>query len=104
MKKLVFLGACLLVLRVHPVVSAAADPEVIVVTCFSNATKLRFVISRGAGRSEVVEVSYTGSSEKALLAQSEAYHRIVQRLYQEGYTHQGNALVGTNTTLFVKSR
>lgn len=105
MRKLIVLGACLLALGVYPSVALAADPEVVVVRVYEQlGSPSRLVISRGAGKTEVLDFP-NGYSEKNVVAAAELYHRIVTQLYQEGYVLQGTLKSGdiSGTMLFVKA-
>ena len=85
MKKLVFFAACLLTLGLHPITSYAADPDIVVVRIHEGDTNVRAIISHGEGKDEVIEFP-TGGLEKRLVASADGYHKLLFKLYQEGYT------------------
>jgi hypothetical protein len=97
MKKLVFFAACLLTLGLHPITSYAADPDIVVVRIHEGDTNVRAVISHGEGK------------EKRLVASADGYHKLLFKLYQEGYTLKSTfSASGVNVTsttlLFIKGQ
>jgi hypothetical protein len=102
MKKLVFLIVCLLTLGLHPIASDAANPDIVVVRIHESETMVRVVISHGEGKDEVVEFP-TGALEKRLTASANGYHKMLSKLYQEGYslksTFSASGINVTSTTL-----
>lgn len=106
MKKLVFLGACLLALASSPTPAHATDPGIVVVRIYEGETMARVVISHGGGKDEVVEFP-NGRPEKRLTASAEGYHKVISQLYQGGCSLKGTfSAAGTNvpttTLLFLK--
>jgi opacity protein-like surface antigen len=107
MKKLLLLCACLLALSA-PLRAAVAPPEIIIVRIYEgNSTTI--IITRGEGKSEKIEIE-NGMSDKKLIQASEGYYKVIERLYQEGYTVQStfstvyDANSGFTTVLFAKAR
>lgn len=90
MKKLLLLSACLLALAARPAAAQAQTPDLVVVRVKELGKALRFVITRGAGRSEDVEFPKSGSADQRMTNVSEAYHKVFSKLYQEGYSLQSN--------------
>jgi hypothetical protein len=105
MKKLVFLGACLLALGSSPVMAQTGGPEVVVVRLFDNGTSVNLVISRGPSKSEKVAFGSGGRDER-LTETAEAYQQLVAKLYQEGYSLKSTftAVNGLATLVFVKGQ
>lgn len=107
MKKLLFLGACLVALASSPAWAQAGEPEVVVVRVVEKiAGKNRLVVVRGEGKSEEVELD-SGLNTKSMTASGEAMRRVFAQLYHEGYTlkstfsgSQGFA----STLVFVKEK
>jgi len=106
MKKLFFLCACLLALATQPC-AAAAPPEIVVVRIYEGSHTV-IIITRGEGKSEKIEVD-NGITDKKLIQANEGYYKVLERLYQEGYTVQStfSTLYDTNrgftTLLFAKA-
>jgi hypothetical protein len=101
MKKLVFLGACLVALASSPVAAQASAPEVVVVRILNN-----LVIVRPGGKTE--EVDYAGGTNaKSLTDSGITVQRVITKLYQEGYvlksTYSGSAVSGA-TLIFLKEK
>ncbi|OGX83492.1 hypothetical protein [Hymenobacter coccineus] len=103
MKKLLLLSACLLALAARPAAAQTPSPEIVVVRIYEFPTKVHLVITRGEGKSEVMEFD-SGASDKRLTASGEGYYKFINKLYQEGYalqsTFPGNQ--GFTTLLLVK--
>ena len=108
MKKLLLLCACLLALSVNPVLSHAGDPQMVVVRLHEYDTSVHLAITHGDGQTEFLKFD-SGITEKRLMASAEGYHRVLLKLYQEGYVLQSTfsaapTASGTFTTLlFVKA-
>jgi len=107
MKKLFFLGACLVALASQPVAGQTGGADVVVVRVDeSNAKKVRVVVSYGNGKTEVslIEGAYNVEGSQAIV---EGYQRVFQKLYHEGYSLK-NSFTGTyNATqsfVFVKGQ
>lgn len=103
MRKLLFLSACLLALAARPVMAQTASPEIVVVRVYEYPTKVHLVLTRGEGKSEVVEFD-SGASDKRLSTSGEGYYKVVNKLYQEGYALHStfSGAQGYTTLLFVK--
>ena len=97
MKKLLLLCACLLVWAA-PLRAAAAPPEIVVVRVYDNGGSVSVVITRGEGKSELLNFE-GGSSDKKHIQASEGYYTFINKLYQEGYTLQGSFVNSQFTTL-----
>lgn len=108
MKKRCFLCVCLLAMASFPVLAQTGGPDVVVVSLSYGRTvfTIKAVITREAGKSEVVEIPAGGSEEKKI-ATSQGYQSLISKLYQQGYsikstfTLEGN---GATTLVFVKGQ
>ena len=104
MKKLLFLGACLVALNSQPVMAQTGTPEVVVVRVVDSGG--RFVIGRPGGKTEEVSFSSTYSS-KGLAESAVQLQQAVAALYQQGYalkstfTGSGGSV---STLIFVKEK
>ena len=107
MKKLFLLFACLLALLANPVKAAAGDPEIVVIRIYEYASSVDMSITRGPDKTEYLEFK-NGSSEKKLAASGQGYHKVLFKLYQEGYvlqstfTSQLNAGSSLTTLVLIK--
>jgi hypothetical protein len=87
MKKLLFLGACLLALALQPVKAQTGGSDVVVVRVDEGSSKkVQFIIAYGNASAELTEIELDAKSyeqrDKSIL---EAYQRVFQKLYKEGY-------------------
>lgn len=97
MKKLILFCACLLALAA-PARAAVAPPEIIVVRIYEGS-HTTIIITRGEGKSEKIEIE-NGISDKRLIQANEGYYKVLERLYEEGYTVQStfSTVYDTNRT------
>lgn len=110
MKKKFFLGACLVALASSPAMAQVGVAETVVVTVENNVG-LHVVISRGPGKSEVVEVSYKEIRQNPA-AQEERLQQVFDKLFQQGFSLQGTyggggagrsgSFLFNNTLIFTK--
>lgn len=110
MKKLFFWGACLVALASGPAVAQTGGVETVVVTVENNLG-LHIVISRGPGKSEVVEVSYKEVRQNPT-AEEEGLQQVFNKLFQQGFSLQGTyggggagrsgSFLFNNTLIFTK--
>jgi hypothetical protein len=102
MKKLLFLGACLVALASQPVMAQTAGPEVVVVQAYFPIGTGRVVISRGPGKTEELEFK-NGFRQTAA---AESYQQVIAKLYQEGYSIKTSfsSTSGLSTLIFVKEK
>jgi hypothetical protein len=110
MKKLFFLWACLVALASSPVMAQTGVVETVVVTV-ENDIGLHIVISRGPGKSEVVEVSYKEVRQNPA-AREEELQQVVDKLFRQGFGLQGTyggggagrsgSFYSKNTLIFTK--
>ena len=108
MKKLLFLGACLVALASQPVKAQTARPEVIVVSVRAGGIgKTRVVLAYGGGKTEEKMIKNASNSDKAQDEAAAAYQGIIAELYQQGYSLKSTFVEfqGTVSTLvFVKGQ
>jgi hypothetical protein len=83
MKKLVFLGACLVALASQPVKAQIGTTDLVVIKVSETRNFLRFSIARGQQAPEEVQIDL-GKEEKA----SAAYYTILSKYYVQGYVLQ----------------
>lgn len=106
MKYYFVICACLWALLGSPVHAYAADSDVVVVRVQDGGGgDVRCVVTRGEGKSEEV-VFKSGYKATSLGIAAEGYHKLIARLYQEGYVLQGTVSTGaglTSTLFFVKA-
>lgn len=105
MKKLLFLGACLVALASQPVVAQTSGPEVVVVRVFDAGINVHLAINRGKGKTELVTFS-SGANDKHLAEAAEGYQQALFKLYQEGYTLKSTFTTSDrlSTLVFVKGQ
>ncbi|MDO7851384.1 hypothetical protein [Hymenobacter convexus] len=104
MKKLFFLGACLVALSGSPVMAQAAEPDIVVVRVYDNGGNVEASISRANGKSEMVKFN-GGLSDKGITDSGQGYQKLIARLYQEGYRLRSTFSTGQaafTTLVFVK--
>lgn len=105
MKKLLFLGACLVALASQPVKAQAGGADVVVVRIYDGNTG-KIVIARAGGKTE--EVLFNGSySSKGLAESTSQFQQTVASLYQQGYTLKSTFSGGAGsvaTLVFVKEK
>lgn len=108
MKKLLFLGACLLALASQPVMAQTGAPDVVVVKVYEGTGTLRIVISHGEGKTELIE-AVGGTQKKELIPSAEALQKVITGLCQQGYAlkstfggTQGYAYL--STLVFIKGQ
>jgi hypothetical protein len=106
MKKLFFLGACLVALSSSPVMAQTSGPDVVVMKVYERAGTLRIAVSHGEGKTEVIEGT-GGAGKKDIITSSETLHKVITGLYQQGYslksTFETNQGV-LSTLVFVKGQ
>jgi hypothetical protein len=105
MKKLIFLGACLVALALQPVI-AQTKPDVVIVRLADGTNASQLIIVRGPGKNEVIDL-LTSINTKGLISSGEAIQQAIAELYREGYSlkstfsgYQGSV----STLLFVKEK
>jgi hypothetical protein len=98
MKKLLFLGACLVALASQPVMAQTGTPDVVVVKLYRSGVRTgHILISRGESTSEDIE--YT---DKTTDSESVALQAAFAKLYRQGYRLRGTLGPSTfNSPLFI---
>ena len=87
MKKLVFLGACLVALASQPVMAQTGGTDVVVVKVYEYASEQRISVTHSDGKTEEVS-SRAGRS--SLPEAGAALQKVFAALYQQGYTLKGS--------------
>ena len=108
MKKLFYLGACLVALASYPVMAQTGGPDVVVVRTTDSNEKLRIVVTHGEGKSEVLELPRK-ELKQSPTGQEEALQKVFAKLYHEGYHLSGTGGGGynfliRNTFIFTKGQ
>jgi hypothetical protein len=86
MKKLFFIGACLLALGSTPAMAQTGGPEVVVVQLYYVGTShLHIGITRASGQTEDIEVKASFNDVRDHAA-AVAYQQAFAKLVREGYT------------------
>jgi hypothetical protein len=105
MKKLLFLGACLVALALQPVTAQTGGTDVVTVQIYSG-TRSRIVIAYPGGKTEDLPFN-TNTDSKGLVESTKQVQQIVTSLSQQGYelksTFGGHAGYGA-TLIFVKGK
>jgi len=111
MEKIFFLLGCLLVLG-SASVRAQTTPEVVVVRVVEDLSEIRLLVARNGGPENLIKFR-AGNNEKDMRSAGVGVQKVIQQLYQEGYSLQstfggGNAGAGTyqysaSTLIFVKA-
>lgn len=105
MKKLFFIGACLLALGSTPVLAQTGGLDVVVVRVVFNGARLVMAVSHGEGKTETTQADVPLSQVKNAAPIAEAYQRIIAKLTAEGYTLKGmNGDDAYATLVFVKEK
>ena len=112
MKKLVYLGACLVALASLPVKAQSSEVETIVVKVVEYSGLMRFAIARPGSKPEYREFSLKQLKEKGegdyLSGQAEYTRSLLIELAQQGYTltttytTNGGPGSGPTTLVFTK--
>jgi hypothetical protein len=109
MKKLIFLGACLIALSSKPVMAQTAATDVVVVKVSEGSGYLQFDIARPSSKPEHREFSLKQLKEKGesyyISGQAEYTRSLLVELIQQGYTltttYNTNLGVGAGPTTLV---
>jgi hypothetical protein len=109
MKKLFFLGACLIALASQPVMAQTGGPDVLVVRVTEGIRRVNVSITTPDGKSEQLQFE-NGAIGERLDNSGQGYQKVFARLYQQGYRLQSTfsaeaAQSDVRTTLvFVKGQ
>lgn len=98
MKKLSWLGACLLALAFSPAMAQTGAPDVVIVRTTDSYESLRIVVTHGEGKTEVLELARKDLKQSPN-GQEEALQKVFAKLYQEGYQLRGTGGGGYNYTI-----
>jgi hypothetical protein len=94
MKKLLFLGVCLVALASQPALAQTGEPPVIVVQLYyTGLFTAHITITRGDNKTEDIEFKETSTRDYTT---AQAYQRVLVRLYQEGYALKSTFKSGEN--------
>lgn len=109
MKKLLFLGACLVALASQPVMAQTGNAEVVVVRLEESLRRVYVSVTRADGKSEQLEFE-SGSGNNGLDNSGQGYQKLIAGLYQQGYRLQStfsstlSATADRTTLIFVKGQ
>jgi hypothetical protein len=108
MKKILFLGACLVALASQPVMAQTTGPNIVIVRVEERYSgNLMLFVERDGQATETIVYEET---KKANMGKG--YYPVLNKLYQQGYQLQGvipgatlttGAAVTTSTLVFVKA-
>jgi hypothetical protein len=84
MKKLLFLGTCLVALASQPAVAQAGGAEVAVVRITEYVTTVHVSVTRGEGKSEQWKFD-SGDRGQRLDASGQGYQKLLADLYKQGF-------------------
>ncbi|TVT39620.1 hypothetical protein FNT36_18435 [Hymenobacter setariae] len=108
MKKLLFLGACLVALTSQPVMAQTGGPDVIVMSVrMGGLGKTRVVLAYSGGKTEEKMIKNASNSDKAQDEAAAAYQEIIAGLYQQGYSLKSTFVEfqgSVSTLVFVKGQ
>jgi hypothetical protein len=105
MKKLFFIGACLLALGSTPTLAQTGGPSVATVRISQGAGRFYVAVSTGTGKAEVSEIETPNYTNKNIGPAADIYQQTVAKLTQQGYTLKGMSGGDMITTLvFVKEK
>ena len=102
MKKLFFLGACLVALASSPVLAQTGGADVVVVRVAEYNTHTHLTVERAGQEPEEIEFDWDGRIGKKPGRASKGYLDALSKLYQQGYQVQatipGAAFTNGGTT------
>jgi hypothetical protein len=105
MKKLIFLGACLVALTSQPVLAQTDGADVVVIVqTYPIAGGTRVLVSRSAGNTEQIDFKSGGKNQAQ---EAEGYQQLFAKLYQEGYSLTSTFSPGSmaaSTLVFTKKK
>ncbi len=107
MKKLIFLGACLVALASQPVKAQTGSTDVVVVKVHESiGGEIQLTVCRGVGKSETTTLK---ARDAAAGKGAEAVQQLIAKLTQEGYVLKTSYGGGwnyeiLNTLVFMKSQ
>ena len=95
MKKLIFLGACLVALASQPVAAQTGEAEVLVVRITEYVTTVHVSVTRGEGRSEQWKFD-SGDRGQRLDVSGQGYQKLLADLYKQGFHLQSTFSFGVS--------
>ena len=101
MKKLLFLGACLVAFASQPVRAQAGGTDIVLVRFYHvNTVRLHVTIARGTAKPEELDIKGNDAEEAQFCRQ------VIAKLYQEGYTLKSTfaTAIAPSNLLFVKGQ
>ena len=105
MKKLFFLGACLLALASQPVMAQTGGSSVVTVRISQSGGRAYVATSNGIDKAEVSEIEVPTYTNKNIGPTADIFQQTVAKLSQQGYTLKGMSGGDIITTLvFVKDK
>lgn len=100
MKKLFFIGACLVAFASQPVMAQTGGPSVATVRISQGAGRVYIATSTGAGKAEMSEIETPSYTNKNIGPIADIYQQTIAKLSQEGYTLKAMS-GGDNVTTLV---
>jgi hypothetical protein len=102
MKKLLFLGACLVALASSPAMAQTGGADIVTMKVKESFGTLQIIISRSTGKPEVLNFPQKDLKEDGAI--EAATQQVIAKLYQEGYALKGSfggsyPASGTRSTL-----
>ena len=101
MKKLLFLGACLVALASQPVKAQTGGADVVVARFYYEGGRLYVAIARGAAEPEIQDMRGSEAAE------AQFCQKVVAKLYQEGFSLKSTFSSGPgykSTLVFAKGQ
>ncbi|WP_460584560.1 hypothetical protein [Hymenobacter arcticus] len=84
MKKLLFLGACLVALASSPTLAQTSGPDIVVVKVAEFQNNTQIAIAHGEGKAEVMELE-GGAGPNAMSQSAKRVEQVLAKLYAQGY-------------------
>lgn len=88
MKKLLFLGACLVALASQPVMAQTGGADIVVVRVAEYSSRTHLTVERAGQEPEEVEFDWDSRIGKKWPRASKGYLDALSKLYQQGYQVQ----------------
>jgi hypothetical protein len=102
MKKLLFLGACLVALASQPVMAQTGGADVVVVNVYYTGLGTGHLgLTRASGTTDVAQFKNTSAARKEEAA---AYQQLFAQLYQEGYSLKSTLVRAENLCTWIFAR
>lgn len=105
MKKLLFLGLCLVALASQPVRAQASGSDIVTVRISAGVGRIYIATSTGLGKTEATEIDVPSYTPKNNAPIADIYQQTIAKLSQQGYTLKGMSGGDSVTTLvFTKEK